>query len=177
MGFTVSSAWSPISTPHPVHVGEHIRSGDGTSDDYQVRGVLLNDRLTRATAMPCMWSFDDENGVTLSPSTPLAVAEWAVIRTPIASTGDLDVEVWCKDARVTGGAYVAVIDSSGTIVDASIMQNTTGSTVEALTDTLTGLSPDTAYALRVLATGDGTNPAVVYGVRVEDVAQDASSLG
>lgn len=181
MGFTVPSAWSPISTPQPVHVGERIRSGDGASDDYQVRGVLLNDRLTRATAMPCMWSLDDADGIETatsgSPSSGTSIAEDAVIRTSIASTGEIDVEVWCEDARLTGGVYVAVINAAGSVVDSTTLQNTTGSTAEALKDTLTGLSADTAYALRVLATGDGTNPAVVYGVRVEDVAQDASSLG
>lgn len=88
------------------------------------------------------------------------------------------MEVWCQDARLTGGVYIAVVDTSGVVIDSAILKNSIGSTVEALTtSTLGGLSAGTEYALRVRASGDGTNPAVVYGVRVEDVAQDASTLG
>jgi len=185
MGFTpVSDGWQGLRGIHPLAPRAPITAGDaGSGNDYSLHGQILDQRSVRCFRQPAVHMLSADDGFEDTTGPGGGTGDWLkVVRdlrftTEEAFTGTLNVAVWCEDCESSGGVYVAVLDSTATTVqDSSTLTNTTSSTVEELTDTLTGLSASTTYTLRVrFAATDGTTTGKLYlvDVRPADLSTSA----
>ncbi len=181
MAHDVKDAFPRISSPTAVYPREPILAGDDPAspadNPSHIAGALQADRRSNAMAVPVVLSVANPTGESFPGASWATLVERAPFTTRAGTRGDLRVTVECRNCLSSGGVEVTVLDSGGSSVVAVTLQNSTGSTDENLMDdsTLTGLSGETSYFLKVRARGNGTT-ALVYALLVEEVEHRAASL-
>lgn len=181
MAHDVRSNWPRIDNPTAVYPREPMLAGDDpssrASNPSHIAAAMQADRRSNAEAVPVILSVANPAGESFPGGSWATLVEGAPFVTRAGTRGELRVEVVCRNTNGSGGVEVTVLDTGGSTVVTVTLQNSTGSTTEALSDdsTLTGLSGETSYRLKVRGRGNGST-ALVYALTVEEVEHSGSTL-